>query len=307
MMSLRRFWGTLGFLVTAPLALQAGIATPFSELKIKNLQVGRVYVGSRDVTPGMPYRAENRMDQPVDFVVEALVPTPDQLKENYEPIPDVSWISFQNKFMTGEGGKNAETEYYIAIPDDDQYLGRNFQAQLAVRTVGGGNFLQMGLVGRAMLSVHPERLPQSTDDMKKHRLTTRFRFSSLPADPIDMSFNQKISLEQLFGHPCTVTNDSDTPLSATVESVYLNDSFSNPPIKAVPAPDLSLLKIKTKKIKVPPHGQKTIEGYIMVPDHESHRKRIYTLVIRVKSRDKRAPVEIFAPFFIRTPATGGAQ
>src|SRR5689334_20331426 len=73
-------WAMTGCLVlslTSPVF--SGISTPFAEVSVRNLQIGQTYIGSREVTLNQPYIAENQTDSPLDFTVEASIPSEQQL------------------------------------------------------------------------------------------------------------------------------------------------------------------------------------------------------------------------------------
>lgn len=73
----------------------AGLSTAFSEVMIENLGAGNDY--STQKVAGMPLVVVNTGDEPVDLKMEVLIPDIAELKEGFEPIPDLSWIKLEKK------------------------------------------------------------------------------------------------------------------------------------------------------------------------------------------------------------------
>ena len=128
----------------------SGLKTTFSEVTLENLEPGRTY--SAKETAGLPLVIENTGNEPVDLVVEVLAPEPQELKEGYEPIPDISWIVLEKKNFSGvEPGGKAETDIMIAIPDAARYHGKKYQVYIWTHSVGLS--IGVGLKSKLLLSI----------------------------------------------------------------------------------------------------------------------------------------------------------
>ncbi|MBL0058656.1 MAG: hypothetical protein IPP35_06030 [Elusimicrobia bacterium] len=90
---------------------------------------------------GVPYVVINQSDQPVEVLVEPLVPIPGpaQAKEDYEPVPNPEWLRIvPNRFKLGPGDL-ASAEVILSVPKDPALVGRHFQVNIHAATEGTGS------------------------------------------------------------------------------------------------------------------------------------------------------------------------
>ena len=128
----------------------AGLSTGFSEVKIENLEIGRSY--STKETAGLPLVVVNTGDEPVDLKVELLSPQESELREGFEPIPDLSWISLEKEdFNNIKPNEAATSDVVISIPDDEQYIGKKYQVFIWSHTTG--RKIGVGLKSKLLLSI----------------------------------------------------------------------------------------------------------------------------------------------------------
>jgi len=112
-----------------------GLSTGFSEVAMEDLEPGRTY--STKETANLPLVVVNTGEDPVDLKIELLMPDASELKEGYEPIPDLGWISLEQTEFTGIAPKGAATtDVLINIPDDDIYRGKKYQVFIWSHTIG---------------------------------------------------------------------------------------------------------------------------------------------------------------------------
>lgn len=132
----------------------AGLSTSFSEVILENLEIGKTY--STEKTANLPLEVVNTGKQPVDLTIEILVPQPQELKENYEPIPDVSWIKVKKAdFKNIPANASAITDVLVSIPNDTEYQGKNYQVYVWAHTVGKA--IGIGLKSRLLIKVKNEK------------------------------------------------------------------------------------------------------------------------------------------------------
>ena len=113
----------------------AGLSTGFSEVILENLELGKVY--STKEVAGLPLVVVNTGDEAVDLKIELLLPQESELKEGFEPIPDLGWIKLEKtEFKNIKPDEAATTDVIITIPDDEQYLGKKYQVFIWSHTVG---------------------------------------------------------------------------------------------------------------------------------------------------------------------------
>jgi len=132
-----------------PHADAGGLSTTFSEVHLNHLKAGGEY--SMEEAVQFPLVVHNSSDEEVELVVEVLYPTEEELKEGFEPIPDISWIRLKREYFTMGPGENAKTDVLIKIPDNEQYSGKSYQVYLWSHTIGRS--LGVGLKSRLLFTV----------------------------------------------------------------------------------------------------------------------------------------------------------
>ncbi len=146
----RIIWTAALVLLVSAGAEASGLKTTFSEVTLQGLETGKTY-GTKEAA-GLPLIIENTGAEPVDLSIEPLIPAAEELKEGYEPIPDISWIVLDKKGFTAvaPGGK-AETDVMIVIPDDAGYHGKKYQVYIWTHSVGLS--VGVGLKSRLLFSI----------------------------------------------------------------------------------------------------------------------------------------------------------
>jgi hypothetical protein len=287
--ALAGFWATVQ---------AGGISTHFAEMRVGDLQPGRTYVGSRDVT-GEPYTVANNTDEPLDLIMAVRVPETSELQPGYEPIPDVGWIRFHKSFFTAPAGQAGTNDYYISIPSGETHLGKKYQVQLGVRTFGGSSFVQMGLMGRALLSVTEKAVPMTGKEAKAFGFSSQISLSppavvgQIPAD------DKSISFDKVLTSPLVLKNEGDYPVRCRIEVVETKESFVYPPPDFVPAPKDIKVKIRKQRLTLAPHSEAKIEGTLRLPKRLIGNKENYYVVLRVVTEGTPGEVEAFTRLFLK--------
>lgn len=138
-----------------------GLTTTFGEVKVENLKIGKQY--SLEETAEFPLIVQNTSDQEIELKVEVLYPKEKELKKDFAPIPDTSWISLEKDHFILAPGEEAKTDVIINIPDDKEYQGRKYQVYLWSHTIGRS--LGVGLKSRLLFTVSPEQpIDKELDD-----------------------------------------------------------------------------------------------------------------------------------------------
>ncbi|MBK8576489.1 MAG: hypothetical protein IPN90_12720 [Elusimicrobia bacterium] len=275
-----------------------GISTHFAELRVSEIQPGRTYIGSRDVT-GEPYTVKNNTDESLDFLMMVRVPEPSELQPGYEPIPDTSWIRFQRAYFTAPAGQAGTNDYYIAVPTGTAFLGKKYQVQMGVQTFGGPAFVQMGLMGRAFLSVSDTVVPLAKGDLRAFGFSAQLTctpgavLAALPTTTKSRPF------DTLFDVPIVVKNEGEYPVRCRVEVSDAKESFVYPPPGFLPAPKKIKVKIRPRVLNIPSHSEKTIQGTLTVPKDVLTSPGNYYVVLRIVTEDTPGEVETYTRIFLK--------
>ena len=67
------------------------LTTKFSDVILSGMKPGMVYSLKKE--KNIPFTVVNNTDEKKDIEVTIQLPSKSQMKENYEAIPDVSWVS----------------------------------------------------------------------------------------------------------------------------------------------------------------------------------------------------------------------
>jgi hypothetical protein len=144
---------TLAVLVLALTAQAAGLSTGFSEVILENLEIGSSY--STASAANLPLAVVNTGEEPVNLKIELLKPAPAELKEGFEPIPDLNWIELKQKeFFNLEPKQTAVTDVIIHIPNEQQYKGKKYQVYIWSHTVSTN--IGVGLKSKLLFSIKRE-------------------------------------------------------------------------------------------------------------------------------------------------------
>jgi hypothetical protein len=134
-----------------------GLSTPFGELEISNLEIGKSY-SVKNLT-GVTLKVTNTGNEPVDIKIDVVIPQVDSLKKGYEALPDSSWVKLEKDYFPQVKPKErAETDIHITIPNSYLYLGKKYQVYLWSHTTGeGGTIIAVGLNSRLLLNTSSEQ------------------------------------------------------------------------------------------------------------------------------------------------------
>lgn len=134
----------------ANFAYAAGLSTTFSEVTLEGLEIGKGY--STKELANLPLAVVNTGEEPIDLKVEILLPEPEELKEGYEPIPDINWIRLKKSSFKGiKPKKAAVTDVKILIPADDIYKGKKYQVFIWTHSVGSA--IGIGLKSKLLFTI----------------------------------------------------------------------------------------------------------------------------------------------------------
>ena len=117
---------------------------------LENLETGKAY--STKEVANLPLAVVNTGDEPVDLKIEVLMPDETELKEGFEPIPDLSWIKLEQTELKGnKHNEAAATDVIISIPDDAKYSGKKYQVFIWSHTVGRN--IGVGLKSKLLFTI----------------------------------------------------------------------------------------------------------------------------------------------------------
>ena len=87
-----------------------GLRTHFVEVKLDRVKIGQ------SVRLRLPLTITNLGANSARIKVDAVTPEPFELRDDYEAIPDPSWIRFERDTFTVEPNETEQTEVTLHIP-----------------------------------------------------------------------------------------------------------------------------------------------------------------------------------------------
>jgi hypothetical protein len=267
---MRRFLCAVVFLVAlASHVSSAGLRTTFVKVTLENLRIGNTY-NIREMA-NLPLAVYNTGDEPVDLRVEATIPIKGELREGYEPVPDVSWIVIrQDSFMDMKPEAVAMTDVLVSIPDTEEHLGKSYQVMIWSHTVGEG-LIACGLKSEILFSI------------SKTRDEPRGNFNVFPTEihVKDVEIGSVYDVRKNgSGVTLKVFNLHDEEREFDVESIRVADSPLELDEGYLGCPDPHFLVLSDSAFTLGKHGEKEIEIDIAFPEDDEYTGKRYMFVIQ---------------------------
>lgn len=272
-----------------------GISTPFTEVVVNNLSIGKNYTIGQKVSRQL--RVRNKGKDSIELKMEILVPSKSELKEGYEPIPDVSWIELEKDYFSVEPSKDAVTDVNVTIPRDKKYLGKKYQAYIWSHTAGKGNLpIALGLKSRLLLEIS-----EKERDISKE-FAGRYDFAVFPDEMVleNIRIGKVCDIKKIVGKVLEVKNlsryshiyqlrsISAKRAGATVENGY--EDCPDPDFLTFDKADFGLKGKKKGKVKM----------YLNFPQKEEYTGKKYVFVIRIRLREEEFLLNRYLKLYVTT-------
>lgn len=298
----RKLFIVLCFLFTEGFCQTYRIATKFSDVILSNMSVGMVYSLKKE--KGIPYTVENLSDEKKELEVTIEKPSPSQLKENYEPIPDVSWITVVPSKFSLEPSEKIDCDIIISIPPEEKYLNRHFQAMIVVNAAGkpsgSGIVIDYSIANRIRFSTGPR--PEKILEEYRQKVLSALDLEMAPMSLFikkQLSLGKKISLGKDDFPTIQVVNRSKNNYQIEF-SIANNPKDYGTLAEYEPIPKEFQIKIaKNKKLLKP----KSIQDLIIeleIPNKEEFYNKKYVFIVIGKVKGFDIPIEIFSRIYFST-------
>ena len=281
------------------------LTTKFSDVILSGMKPGMVYSLKKE--KNIPFTVVNNTDEKKDIEVTIQLPSKSQMKENYEAIPDVSWVSiFPSRFELGPG-ESMDCDIIISVSPDEQYANRHFQAMIETKSAGKpggagamGVSISFALSSRLRFSTGPR--PEKIMDEYRQRV-----FSALQLEISPMSLfvrdalplGKKVKIDGVsFEVPQVVNKGRESYKLAMALSPKPQEYGLNTEYEALPAE--VKVKIKKKKVTSKPRSFTDIAMEIEIPDGEEFYGKKYALVVVGNVQGFDIPIELFGRVYFRT-------
>jgi len=270
----------------------------FGEVVMENLRLGETY-NTREMV-NLPLMVTNYSDEKVTVFLSVKKPRPDQMREDYEPIPDTGWIELSADRMEIEPGGHGMADVIIHVPSDEQYARRRYQVLINSTASGKGN-IALGLYHRLLFSIAPSGAQVKEDEQKK-KLLANLNYTVLPPMMMlyDFKLGDKQDLAKLTGKTFKIINPNDEDYRYRVTSVAIKESkvASSPGYEDCPDP--SFLTFSESEVDVPANTVKVIKVFLKIPGRKEYREKKYMFLIRTELLGQAISVDQYNRVYVRT-------
>lgn len=282
--------------------IEAGLLTTFTEVVIDNLQLGKSY--SLKKIFNMPYNVKNIGRGIVGIKIKIEMPDKRILRKGYEIPEDFQWIKLERtNFQNVKPGETVYSDIIINIPDNDKYLGKQYQVSIVAETYSSGDNIssfEFAVESILRFSIAPVRIQTSQEEIDQLNLNLNFKVFPeniyITNFDIDKQKNQKVFIGTL-----KIENYDD------IEHQYIIRSLSEKEVKIIQrgyeaCPDPKFLTFSQNEITVPPKSTKTIDSYITFPFKEEYKGKKYqfTISTSIKQTNNKIQGNLFTRIFVTT-------
>ena len=285
-----------------------GLSMRFTDVTLENVEPG-THINLR-VSRNLPMILHNQSDtEDTDVVIEPLLPNARELKDGYEPVPDLTWIqSIPDHFHLGPQA-SASVDVLLNVPTDPKYVGHHYEVILWAHTdqknkslATGGVLFQVGLHARFRLSIGtkgPASLQREKLLKKLETINTNFSLSPDNLFVRDIPLGVSLDLKTDKKAALKVVNQSDDPVSLKVHAiapdpnVYPQAGYEN-------VPDFTWLDISPTVIKVNPNSIKELKMHLKIPNDPKYKGKNYMFLIQTTLADESIPLSYYNMVYITT-------
>ncbi|MFH1369143.1 MAG: hypothetical protein ABII64_08455 [Elusimicrobiota bacterium] len=277
----------------------SGLSTNFADVYIDNLKIGGSYNLSK--VANYPMWVQQNGAAVSDIRIETTLPSRDDLRKGYEPIPDKSWITYSKTDFRILSGETQSIDVTVHVPDDKNLLGKKYMAHVFITGAppkggGGGVAIALGIKGKIYITV--AKAPMSEKEMKEQKSKESAPKQGLIILPekfyADNAAGGK-TVKVTESVPLKLINPSRETLSIRIEYADPSSSGFGVPADFIQGGTGEISFSKTK-FSLKPDGVENIDITVNLSRDSAKTKRFYVVRILVKSQT----VELakFVPVYI---------
>ncbi len=277
------------------------LTSEFSDVILSGLKPGMIYSILKE--KNVPYRVFNNSEQEADVEVVVEKPRPSQLKQGYEPIPDVSWVKVVPTRFHLKQGEGTKCDVIISVPDDKKYANRHFQAMLVTQTVekpgARGVAISFALASRLRFSTGPSPEKIMNEYRRKILDALKIELSPLSLFLSDVPIGRKVKLDGETFSTLQLINKSkkkykiEFRLAGNPRNYGLTKDYE-------PMPKEIKVKFKKKKMKAKKRSIRDVVMELKVPDKKEFYGKSYAFVVVGKVLGFDIPIEVFSRVYFKT-------
>ncbi|MDD5131452.1 MAG: hypothetical protein PHH44_02200 [bacterium] len=277
--------------------LAAGLTANFGEVLIEDLKIGYPF-STRDKA-NLPYIITNVGYKTIDIKVEVVVPSAQELKKGYEPIPDPAWIKLERNFFSLKPNEQGSTDLVFNIPNDDKLLGKKFDAIVYPYTFEG--ILKIGVNSHVLFTIDKEKGPYPIYlDAKSFKDKVAFEVSPLEMFVKNVPVGKKVDLKKHSKTVLKITNTTDQECRFYLNSIKVKESSASLKEGYQDTPDANILSFDEKMIRIKPKETKEVKLYLTFPSGKEFTGKDYMFILPIVTGEQDAPLIRYAYLYVTT-------
>jgi len=278
-----------------------GLSTKFADVILSGLKPGMVYSIKKEKR--LPYKVMNKTDKEIDVEVVVEKPSPSELREGYEPVPDVSWVKVFPTIFHLAAGESTDCDVIISIPPEEKYANRHFQIMLVTQTLEKpgtrGIAIGFALASRLRFSTGPTPVEALEEHRRKVLEALKMDLAPFSLFLSELPVGEKIELEGEEFSTLQLINKGNEDykiefyLAKNPERYGLRKDYQ-------PMPQVIEVDFKKKKME---SKKRSINDVIMemeIPDEEEFYGKNFAFVVVAKVLWFDIPIELYSRVYFKT-------
>ncbi len=281
--------------------MRHGLSTKFADVNLSGLKPGMVYSIKKE--KGLPYKVTNKTDKEIDIEVVVEKPSSSELREGYEPVPDVSWVKLFPKIFHLGPGEGMDCDVIISIPNEEKYANRHFQIMLVTQTVEDpvtrGIAISFAVASRLRFSTGPTPVRALEEHRKKVFEALKMDLTPFSLFLSELPVGKKIKLGGEEFSTLQLVNRGNEDyriefqLAKNPERYGLRKDYQ-------PMPEAIEVDFKKKEMK---SKKRSINNIIMgmeVPDEQEFYGKDFAFVVVAEILWFDIPIELYSRVYFKT-------
>ncbi|MCK5242645.1 Fn3-like domain-containing protein [bacterium] len=273
------------------------LGTNYSKLKVDNLPIGNTISLKKLVN--LPLIVTNNANHSIYVEFSSSVPT--KSPEGYQPLKDISWITFDITSATLTAHSKIEVDVQIKIPDDEDLFGSKLHTYLNVhkKPLGRSGF-QFGLLMTSHLffSIAPERNDEALAKALESTTDANFIIQPDRVELFDIKAGQKVDVVNENNEKIVLKNESSKKQTYLLNLVDPKTTLVKPELDSQPRYDVDNVKIKPEEITLNPGKQRDIKIKINVPDTVDFKKGKLLYMLSITSGVPKGAIQQYLRIYL---------
>ncbi len=272
-----------------------GIGTKFATVVVEKLEPGGVY----NITQlrNLPLKVINNGDAPTEAAVDIEIPSLEESKEGYDPIPDPDWVRIIPEQFQLKAAEEISCEIIISIPDDKSLIGRHFQAKIWSHSLGEDLF-GVGVVNRIFFSIGPGS--DTSKEAKRKKLLHLVNFDVNPETIyLTIPLGKKVDVFKEMDKAIKLMNKGKEKVTVQLSSVEKPDSVLMPAEYEF-TPNIEFLKIAPRTVTIKSNRIKNARMFLEIPVGEEYKDKRYLFAVKATIIKPDVPMEFYIKVLVIT-------